>query len=385
MFATTESSDVMYRLLVQGVIDYAICMLKPDGTVANWNAGAQRAKGYSADEIVGRHFSCFYSADDQAAGLPTQGLATALREGRFEAHGMRYRKDGSSFWAHVIIDAIKAEDGNLIGFGKVTRDVTERVQYENDLLGAKDLAESHSKEMAALSIFLDSVISNIPSAVLVQDAVSRQVLLVNLQAERLFEGQREVMIGQRVEDCLPTAVVEYVENLVDQCLRREGLHTSQTQLQTGRGLRTLRSRAMTIRGQDAKSSYVLLIADDVTDETVAQAQIQHMAHHDSLTGLPNRRLFAERLSDTLRAGWERGQLTAVLCLDLDNFKNVNDALGHQYGDLLLREIPGRLRQVLRDHDRWRRVRDHRPGPQASGSLAPHWSAPDRMHRTAVSD
>ncbi|MGP4129542.1 PAS domain S-box protein [Pantoea tagorei] len=121
-----KNADVMYRILVQSVIDYAIYMLKPDGTVANWNAGAQRAKGYTPDEIVGKHFSLFYSESDRLNGVPQRGLDTAARTGSFETEGWRYRKDGSAFWAHVVIDAIRDPHGELIGFAKITRDCTEQ-------------------------------------------------------------------------------------------------------------------------------------------------------------------------------------------------------------------------------------------------------------------
>lgn len=115
-----------FRLLVEGVTDYAIYMLDPTGTVTNWNAGAQRIKGYAADEIVGLHFSHFYTDEDRAQGLPAHALETARSTGRYEAEGWRQRKDGSRFWASVVIDAISDDDGTLIGFAKITRDVTER-------------------------------------------------------------------------------------------------------------------------------------------------------------------------------------------------------------------------------------------------------------------
>ena len=121
-----RQSEERFRLLVQGVHDYAIYMLDPEGRVANWNTGAQRFKGYKEEEIVGQHFSRFYTEEDRASRLPWRALETAAREGRFEHEGWRLRKDGTRFWAHVIIDAIRDKDGNLIGFGKVTRDVTER-------------------------------------------------------------------------------------------------------------------------------------------------------------------------------------------------------------------------------------------------------------------
>jgi PAS domain S-box-containing protein len=119
-------SEVQFRLLVQGVTDYAIFMLDPSGHVSTWNAGAQRIKGYAADEIIGQHFSVFYTEEDREAGVPKRALNTARDEGRIEMEGWRVRKDGSCFWAHVVIDAIFDDAGALIGFAKVTRDNTER-------------------------------------------------------------------------------------------------------------------------------------------------------------------------------------------------------------------------------------------------------------------
>jgi len=115
-----------FRILVQGVTDYAIFMLDPEGQVANWNAGAQRIKGYAPDEIVGEHFSRFYTEEDREAGVPFRALETARETGRYEAEGWRVRKDGTRFWASVVIDAIKDDAGDIVGFAKVTRDMTEK-------------------------------------------------------------------------------------------------------------------------------------------------------------------------------------------------------------------------------------------------------------------
>lgn len=121
----SSSSDLMYRLLVKGVKDYAIYMVDRDGTVLNWNEGARRAKGYSEDEIVGRNYDIFYAPDDRAAGIPQQNLETALTQGRVLLEGWRYRKDGSRFWASITIDAIYDDNAELLGFAKITRDLTE--------------------------------------------------------------------------------------------------------------------------------------------------------------------------------------------------------------------------------------------------------------------
>jgi PAS domain S-box-containing protein len=118
-------SERGFRLLVQGVTDYAIYLLSPEGRITNWNAGAERIKGYTSSEIVGEHFSRFYTPEDVDTGLPGRALAAAVRDGRYEAEGWRCRKDGSRFWAGVLVDAIY-DNGQLIGFAKITRDLSER-------------------------------------------------------------------------------------------------------------------------------------------------------------------------------------------------------------------------------------------------------------------
>ncbi|MFJ2709455.1 PAS domain S-box protein [Pseudomonas sp. NPDC087346] len=127
---TLKQSEQQFRLLVQGVTDYAIYMLSPEGRVSNWNQGAQRIKGYRPEEIIGQHFSIFYTPEDRALGEPQRALEIATREGRFENKSWRMRKDGTRFLAHVVVDAIRGETGTLLGFAKITRDVTEAHQAQ---------------------------------------------------------------------------------------------------------------------------------------------------------------------------------------------------------------------------------------------------------------
>ena len=126
-------SERQFRLLVNGVREYALCMLDPAGIVTTWNVGAERTAGYNADEIVGQHFSKFYLDADRAAGHPEESLRIAAEDGRFEAEAQRVRKDGSVFWANVVIDPIRDETGQLIGFAAITRDITERRKSEEHL------------------------------------------------------------------------------------------------------------------------------------------------------------------------------------------------------------------------------------------------------------
>jgi PAS domain S-box-containing protein len=138
-----------FRLLVQGVTDYAIFMLDPEGRVANWNAGAERIKGYAPAEIVGEHFSRFYTPEDFDAGVPHRALETARENGRYESEGWRMRKDGTRFWANVILDAIRDDDGELIGFAKITRDMSEKREAQLKLDESKEQL-FRSQKMEAL-------------------------------------------------------------------------------------------------------------------------------------------------------------------------------------------------------------------------------------------
>jgi PAS domain S-box-containing protein len=145
-----RQSEERFRLLVQGVRDYAIFMLDPEGRVATWNEGAERIKGYTAEEIVGEHFSRFYTTEDIAAGKPARQLELVQREGKHEEEAWRVRKDGSPFWASVLITALRSEDGELIGFGKVTRDLTERrAARERELEDARRIAAEEAARRTA--------------------------------------------------------------------------------------------------------------------------------------------------------------------------------------------------------------------------------------------
>ncbi|MBY3175133.1 PAS domain S-box protein [Rhizobium leguminosarum] len=133
-----RQSEEQFRRLVQGVSDYAIYMLDPDGNVSSWNFGAERIKGYRPKEIIGRHFSTFYTPEDREAGVPQTALDIARAEGRFEREGWRVRKDGSRFWASVVIDVIRDEEGDVLGFAKITRDITEKMETQRALEQARE-------------------------------------------------------------------------------------------------------------------------------------------------------------------------------------------------------------------------------------------------------
>ncbi|MFL6845111.1 MAG: PAS domain S-box protein [Allosphingosinicella sp.] len=144
-----QESERRFRMLIQGVKDYALYMLDPEGRVTNWNTGAEAIKGYKAEEIVGEHFSRFYTEEDRERGEPARALATAIAAGKFEKEAWRVRKDGTRFWANVVIDPIHDEEGRLVGFAKITRDITDRRRAEEELEEAR-AALFQSQKLQAL-------------------------------------------------------------------------------------------------------------------------------------------------------------------------------------------------------------------------------------------
>ena len=148
-FDASLTEEGRYRLLIEAVTDYAIYMLDPTGIVSSWNPGAQRFKGYAASEIIGQHFSRFYTEEDQKSGLPGRALDIAEREGKFENEGWRVRKDGTRFWAFVVIDPIRRPSGEVIGFAKITRDLTERREAQQKLAETRE-ALLQSQKMDAI-------------------------------------------------------------------------------------------------------------------------------------------------------------------------------------------------------------------------------------------
>ncbi|MCA1458431.1 PAS domain S-box protein [Bradyrhizobium sp. BRP22] len=170
------------QLLIDAIVDYAIYMIEPDGTIASWNSGAARLKGYRADEVIGQSFSMFYTPEDRDAGLPQRAIATAAEKGRFTAEGWRVRKDGSRFWAMVVLDAIKDEQGKLLGFVKVTRDITERQEAHERLL------ESERRYRRLIEAVVDYAIFQLDPA--------GNVVTWNPGAQRIKGYEPDEIIGQ---------------------------------------------------------------------------------------------------------------------------------------------------------------------------------------------
>lgn len=217
-----RESEERFRLLVQGVRDYGIFMLDPTGHIISWNAGAERIKGYTADEIIGRHFSTFYPPEDVQSGKPDWELEVAQADGALEDEGWRVRKDGTRFWANVIITALYGDTGDLRGFAKVTRDMTERRRAEQQLTDRRRLlahlvqAQEQERRRIAWDVHDDTI-----QAMVAVD-MRLQLLVRKLPAEH-----REVV--EQLDDAVHDAIVR-LRNLVFRVrppgIDRQGLRES---------------------------------------------------------------------------------------------------------------------------------------------------------------
>jgi PAS domain S-box-containing protein len=198
-------SEEQFRRLVQGVEDYAIYMLDTQGLVSSWNSGAQRIKGYTSDEIIGQSFSLFYTLDDRAKHEPARALRIATETGRFENEGWRLRKDGSSFWAHVVIDRILDDDGEHIGFAKVTRDITHKRDADLALTEAREALFQSQKLEAVGQLtggvahdFNNLLMAVLASLELLESHLRDDPWAVNLLANAIAGAKRGAALTQRM-------------------------------------------------------------------------------------------------------------------------------------------------------------------------------------------
>jgi PAS domain S-box-containing protein len=186
--AQLRDSNEIYRLMVERTMDCAIFMLDVDGRVISWNAGAEQIEGCGAADVLGRHLSVFYPSGDARSGKPERELLAAAAQGRFEGEGWRLRKDGSRFWAHVVINAIRDEDSELLGFVNFTRDLTEQRRAQDELRRSEER--------------FHNAIESAPGAMIMVNRGGR-IEMLNLQAEVVFGYSRDELVGQRVEMLLP--------------------------------------------------------------------------------------------------------------------------------------------------------------------------------------
>jgi diguanylate cyclase (GGDEF)-like protein/PAS domain S-box-containing protein len=464
-----RGSEERFRLLVEGMKDYAIFMLDTEGRITSWNAGAQRINGYEAEEIIGQHFSTFYLPKDIERGHPEEELRLAQEQGRYEEEGLRVRKNGSRFWASVLITALWNEEGNLRGFSKVVRDVTARKEdekkrreaekryrtlveqipaivyiehtnghmttlydspqiermlgyprdtYERDpnywmkIIHPDDRARVLAEDRAAIGeegrfsseyrvLASDGrVVWVRDEAVIVRDQEGEppywQGFIFDItnrkEAEEavrkseasLAESQRIAHLGTwdwdvvtdeilwseetfRIYGFEPNAFVPTFEKLVeivhpdDRDLLREAIDDAfagtksydfeHRIVRPSGEVRWVHRQGEVVRGEGGEPLRMIGTVHDITERKALDEKLKHQAFHDLLTNLPNRHLLVDRLRQALRrTSRRRGSRVAVLFMDLDNFKIVNDSIGHDLGDRILVAVSERLKEALRPED-----------------------------------
>jgi len=271
-----RDSREQLRLLLDSVKDYAIFMLDPSGQVTSWNQGAERIKGYRPDEIIGRHFSCFYPSEDVQSGKPERELEIAAAEGRYEEEGWRMRKDGSRFWAEVIITALSDGAGKLRGFSKISRDITERRRAE-ELLRESD--ERHRK-----------LFDNNPHPTWVFDRETLRFLAVNVAAVRKYGYSRDEFLAMTLKDIRPAedvpAMIETVKALGD---GTENSGAWRHQLKDGTIIDTENtSYALTFLGRPGRVVVAVDITQRKRDEAEKREYMDSLAATNTELGLRNR-------------------------------------------------------------------------------------------------
>jgi PAS domain S-box-containing protein len=276
-----------FRLLIDAIEDYAIYMLSLDGRVMSWNHGAQRNKGYTSEEIIGQHFSRFFLPEDRTADLPGRILREAAETGRFAGEGWRVRKDGSRFWALVVVSVLRDDQGRAIGYAKVTRDLSERRRQEEAL---RESQKAFERERNRLRV----TIYSIADGVIATDELGC-INLMNPVAESITGWNFADAQGKRVEEIFRLVNSEtglQIENPVRQCLERNKpvfLQEGVSLVSRDGGKRDLQDSVAPIRTESGDVLGTILVFQDVTRIRTIQREVAFQATHDSLTLLPNRK------------------------------------------------------------------------------------------------
>ena len=343
-------NDQLLRSVVDSIHDYAIFLLDSEGHVKTWNNVGQHIKGYTKEEIVGLHFSRFFTKEDLDRGKPAMLLSLAAAHGGAGDEGWRVRKDGSRFWAECTLTAIHGVLGEITGFAKVVRDISVRKEAEEAaLLHFSDEVEAYSKALKASESRYRTVFQTSPDAVVISRIDDGTIVDVNQAFLDVTGHERSEVIGRTTTQlCIWTNSRDRLR-VLDLLRSNQGYRDLEVKFKR-KSAEVFWARLSASLTEVDGVACVLCFARDISESKLAEEEIRHLAFYDSLTGLPNRRLQWERLRQSLTASARSNRKGAVLFIDLDDFKNLNDTLGHKTGDLLLHEIGKRLSACTRDSD-----------------------------------
>ena len=333
-----DESNLRFRVLLEGIEDYAIFLLDPNGLVMDWNSGGERINLYRREDIVGRNYADVCALDPDYPRQYREGLKIAEAEGRFEIEGPCIRADGKTFWGHTLLRALRDETGKLIGFANITQEITERK-------AAEDQAATAAKN-------LDAALANMSQGLCLFDRNER-LILSNRRFADLYE----------IDPDFVRPGVSFRELLIEIMTRYEGRAPDLADVEAFHA----RHRALIMQPQggvlvsDYVAHRIISMAhrplpeggwvstfEDISERRASEARIAHMARHDGLTGLPNRVHFNEYLDNELIWAHRHGEQVAVIAIDLDRFKEINDQHGHATGDLVLKAIAERMAILLKD-------------------------------------
>jgi diguanylate cyclase (GGDEF)-like protein/PAS domain S-box-containing protein len=336
-----DESNRRFRILLEGLEDTAIFLLDPQGRVTDWKTGSARNNGYRNEDIVGRIYADVCAVDKDFPVRYRAALKIAEVEGRAELEGPARRADGQLFWGQTLLRALRDDEGNLLGFANITQEITERKAAED--------------AMAATARNLDAAISNMPLGLLLFDR-NEHLILANDHFADLYDLDRAAITPGTTFRALSDLVVS-------QCLGHrpdEDIlsthHARHMALITHQGGGTMVSdlfsqRSMAISHRPMADGGWVSTFEDVTERRASEARIQHMARHDDLTGLPNRAHFNDYIDEELIQAEANGGQLAIITLDLNRFKDINDQHGHAAGDAVLKALAERMKVVTQGENR----------------------------------
>lgn len=336
--AALERSERQLSIFVKNTSDYAICMLDRNGRISQWNTGAERLTGYKAGQAIGMPLARLFAVEERASGLPSNVLRTAAKTGTCQGQWSTLRRDGSALWVDGTVEKVCDDDGRHLGFSVITHDVTRIRQVQQ-------LAEQTARQ-------LDTALENMHEGLCLFDADERLVLC-NRRFRELWDlDKSDTVPGTPLEQLIlagfmntdgPDHAAEHVwefRHIIDEALGEERISPVVAELGTG--------RVVSIANSPLPEGGWVTTCTDITEQRRSEAQIEHMAFHDPLTGLPNRARYHRRLDHAIERAAQAGSQVAVIAIDLDRFKEVNDTYGHTAGDQALQAIAERLTGTMGD-------------------------------------